>query len=100
MARELVFRKAGRSSIDITRTGADKAACLKDLIRSQNLSTGLVYYFGDEFFPGGNDEPVALDPALQDINVLAFNQDKAPAFKHLLWAGKSVASAHALLSRL
>lgn len=64
-AEELIFRKAGRSSIDITRKGTDKAACLKDLIRSENLNPARIFYFGDEFFPGGNDEPVALDPELQ-----------------------------------
>lgn len=85
------MRKAGRSSIDITCKGADKAAALKDFVEASSCHPSLVFYFGDEFYEGGNDQPIAESKTLKKAGlcILALNKEKAPLHSHVLWIGRS-----------
>lgn len=99
---QLMMREAGRSSIDITRAGADKAACLKDLIETEKLEPRFVSYFGDEFHAGGNDEPIVSDDELQnsELNIYALNPQKPPCSARAYWLGKNPAALHTFLLAL
>lgn len=101
-ADELKMLKAGRSSIDITRGNVDKAAALKDLIVSLERDPACVYYWGDEFFDGGNDEPLARDRQLKEwgVHLLAFNRVRPPSAEHVLWAGTGTADVSRVLERI
>ena len=86
----VVLRKAGRSSIDGTKKGTDKAAALKNFIQETKRTPGFVSYFGDEFFTGGNDQPVADDPEITEsgVRIFALNLRQPPPSKHVHWLGK------------
>lgn len=96
------MRKAGRSSIDVTRKGADKAAALKDFIESTGCHPSLVFYFGDEFYSGGNDQPIAESPELKKLGlcILALNRETAPVQTHILWLGRSTDATCQFLASL
>jgi|GEM_PF-1902406 len=101
-ARDIVMKKAGRASIDITKSGTDKSAALFDFISHWKCSAGLVFYFGDEFFHGGNDLPVAEAPALsaQKVSLIALNRQIKPSQSGIVWAGRSCAATRELLKRV
>ncbi len=48
----------GTTSIEITKTGIDKAYGLRKLMERASLSKEKMLYVGDKLFRGGNDEPV------------------------------------------
>ncbi len=48
----------GSTSIDITRSGVDKAYGMQRLSKWSGISFSAMLFFGDALFPGGNDYPV------------------------------------------
>lgn len=94
--RALALRKAGRSSVDITRAGSDKASALLDYLQTHALRANAVYYFGDEFYDGGNDQPIAENEALRmaGLKIVALNHLSAPQYHHVQWLGKSTHDLH------
>lgn len=98
----LSMRKAGRSSIDVTASGTDKAAALQDLLQSNHKKTDLSYYFGDEFFVGGNDQPVADSSSLNDagLTICSVNKSEAPVSPNVLWIGRSYHATQLFLATL
>lgn len=52
------MRIGGTTSIEITKTGIDKAYGLNKLIRQTGISKEKMLYVGDKLFEGGNDAPV------------------------------------------
>ena len=114
------LRSGGSSTTDITREDADKRAALHDFIRSNNLTMKHVYYFGDEFYvrpdtrkgendqisndevdleksdlqnknvQKGNDEVIARESSLKDVNTIAVNCDDFDgADEKTTWIGRS-----------
>lgn len=51
-------RMGGRTSVDVTRQGIDKAYGMRRLLEATGLDKSAVLYFGDQLQPGGNDFPV------------------------------------------
>ena len=100
--KEISLRKAGRSSLDATKKGADKAAALRDFIHTKKRNRAYVFYFGDEFFAGGNDEPIANDERLRESGICLFslNKDEQPCYEHVLWIGRSPKATHDFLSMM
>ena len=98
----IAMRKAGRSSIDIIRKGADKAAALKNFIETTSRHGSLVFYFGDEFFEGGNDQPIADSAELKKLGlcILALNKEIPPKQTHILWMGRSYDATGQFLASL
>ena len=86
VAAQLSFKKAGRSTIDVTKVGVDKASALKDFFASAKRNPGRSFYFGNEFYEGGNDEPVASDAELQSqgLKVCSVSSEETP---ELYWLG-------------
>lgn len=76
-------------------------AALKDFISSNDLTMKFVYYFGDEFYNHsgndmdeheqvGNDEGVAIDPELREVNTIAVNLESIEgAEEKTTWIGRS-----------
>ncbi|MDZ4205650.1 MAG: HAD-IIB family hydrolase [Patescibacteria group bacterium] len=52
------MRIGGTTSIEITKTGIDKAYGLSKLMGRTGISKEKMLYVGDKLFEGGNDEPV------------------------------------------
>lgn len=98
--KEISLRKAGRSSLDATKKGADKAAALRDFIQCKKRNNAYVFYFGDEFFTGGNDEPIAKDDRLREAGICLFslNKEEQPFYEHVLWIGRSPKATNDFLS--
>jgi phosphomannomutase len=51
-------RIAGRSTIDVTKQGIDKAYGVEQISKYLNIPIADMVYIGDALFPGGNDEVV------------------------------------------
>lgn len=51
-------RIAGRSTIDVTKKGIDKAYGVQQISKHLNIPISDMIYIGDALFPGGNDEVV------------------------------------------
>jgi hydroxymethylpyrimidine pyrophosphatase-like HAD family hydrolase len=51
-------RYSGRRSLEIVKNGVDKLRALNDLIYHYKVDPSYVIYFGDEFYPEGNDMPI------------------------------------------
>ncbi len=100
--KEICLRKAGRSSLDATKKGADKTAALRDFIQSKKRNHAYVFYFGDEFFAGGNDEPIAKDDRLREsgICLLSLNKEVQPTYEHVLWIGRDPKATNDFLSMI
>lgn len=101
-AQKMTMKKAGRASIDITKAGTDKAAALIDFIAFWKCDPAKVFYFGDEFFRGGNDLPAAEAAGLSDkgIRLVALNRHLKPPRQDIIWAGRSCKATRELLHRL
>lgn len=54
------FRIGGTTSIEVTKKGIDKAYGLNKLMNLTGISKESIFYIGDKFLKGGNDEPVKL----------------------------------------
>ncbi|MDO8729129.1 MAG: HAD-IIB family hydrolase [bacterium] len=52
------MRIGGTTSIEVTRTGIDKAYGLRKLMERTGISKERILYIGDKLFEGGNDAPV------------------------------------------
>lgn len=102
LSKELILRKAGRSSIDITKRGTDKASAVKDFLETRRRTEELCYYFGDEFFPGGNDSPILEDEALKKrgLHLMALNKEEPIKDKRLFWLGTTHRATHLFLAQL
>lgn len=48
----------GKTSIDVTREGIDKAYAIRWCAAHWNITEDKIMYVGDALFPGGNDSPV------------------------------------------
>jgi hypothetical protein len=64
----LFARPAGKSSINITPVGIDKAFGITKVAECLGVPSTNMIYIGDEFWPGGVDEPV-IGRVLAAINV-------------------------------
>lgn len=62
------MRVGGTTSIEITKTGIDKAYGLARVMKYTGISKEGVLYLGDKLFKGGNDEPV-LTLGLESMSV-------------------------------
>ncbi|MCI4336994.1 MAG: hypothetical protein L3K17_07380 [Thermoplasmata archaeon] len=51
-------RSSGEAHVVVTRAGVSKEQAVRHLLASWNLPADRVVYFGDEFYPGGGDEPL------------------------------------------
>ena len=51
-------KAAGRTTIDVTKHGIDKAYGVRELSKRLNIPIEQMVYIGDALFPGGNDEVV------------------------------------------
>jgi len=67
-AIDLIARPAGKSSINMTGKGVDKAFGIRIIAETLGTSASSMIYIGDEFWPGGADEPV-LGQVMATINV-------------------------------
>lgn len=54
----LSVRLGGTTSIDITRSGVDKAYALRRLTEQSGIAIEEMLFIGDALYSGGNDEPV------------------------------------------
>jgi len=52
------LRIGGTTSIEVTKSGIDKAYGLNKLMKLTGVSKKRILYLGDKFFEGGNDAPV------------------------------------------
>ncbi|MBU1087965.1 MAG: ROK family protein, partial [Candidatus Omnitrophica bacterium] len=68
-------------TIEIFRKGLEKDVAMRDFIDSKGLTPENTGYFGDEFYPGGNDWRflTTTDPKVQKIKIFAVNTADAPA---------------------
>lgn len=98
---KLSFYKAGRSTIDITHKNVSKASALEDFIVTQQLKAEKSYYFGDEFFEGGNDAVFLKEDFLtkNPIGLIAVNT-KEPLSKQLHWIGSGPKATLAFLEKI
>lgn len=55
---DLEVRLGGKTTIDITRLGIDKAYGMQKLIEALDMSKDDILFFGDKLQEGGNDYPV------------------------------------------
>ncbi len=55
---EFDVRIGGSTSIDVTKKGIDKAYGIKKIEEMLNIKKSAMLFFGDAFYPGGNDYPV------------------------------------------
>jgi len=55
---DLEVRLGGKTTIDITRLGIDKAYGMQKLIEALDISKDDILFFGDKLQEGGNDYPV------------------------------------------
>ena len=55
---ELSVKVGGSTSIDITKSGVDKAYGMRKLEEHSGLTDGDILFLGDAIYPGGNDDPV------------------------------------------
>jgi HAD superfamily hydrolase (TIGR01484 family) len=55
---DLEVRAGGSTSIDVTRTGVDKAYGIRRLLELNALAPNQVLFYGDKLEPGGNDHAV------------------------------------------
>jgi phosphomannomutase len=55
---DLSIKTGGSTSIDITRSGIDKAHGIEKLHELLGVEIGEMLFVGDALFPGGNDSPV------------------------------------------
>ncbi len=63
------MRIGGTTSIEVTKSGIDKAYGLKKLIERTGVPKEKMFYVGDKLFKGGNDEPVlALGVACRAVS--------------------------------
>lgn len=62
---ELSFRMGGRSSIDVTPAGVDKAFGIRKLLAHVGLDVADALFIGDALYAGGNDE--AAKAAGEDV---------------------------------
>lgn len=62
------IRLGGTTSIDVTRSGIDKACALRRLAEVSGVAIAETLYIGDALYPGGNDEP-ALATGVDAIRV-------------------------------
>ena len=56
---EFSIRSGGSTSIDVTKSGIDKAYGVRKLARVTEVATSEMIFVGDALFPGGNDYPIA-----------------------------------------
>jgi HAD superfamily hydrolase (TIGR01484 family) len=54
----LSINTGGSTSIDITRSGVDKAYAMRKLSEHSGVPADAMLFLGDAIYPGGNDEPV------------------------------------------
>ena len=66
------MRLGGTTSIDITKSGIDKAYGIRKLRDILAIPVGEMLYVGDALFPGGNDYPAeeagALSIQVRDVH--------------------------------
>lgn len=55
---DLSVNVGGSTSIDITRTGVDKAYGMRRLSEESAIPQSAMLFIGDAIYPGGNDDPV------------------------------------------
>ena len=63
----LQVRVSGKSTISVYRSGISKATAIIDLIETLDIYPEEIIYFGDEFYPEGNDRPVISISGLTNI---------------------------------
>jgi HAD superfamily hydrolase (TIGR01484 family) len=73
---EVSVRIGGSTSIDITRTGVDKAYGMERLAEISCLSKEEMLFFGDALYPGGNDAPVRETAGIDSVQVYGVEQTK------------------------
>jgi HAD superfamily hydrolase (TIGR01484 family) len=56
---DLAINIGGSTSVDITRSGVDKAYGLRRLCEATGIRTSEILFLGDAMYPGGNDYPVS-----------------------------------------
>jgi len=75
MIPEFSVRMGGTTSIDITKSGVDKAYGIKKLQDILDISIKEMVFIGDALFPGGNDY-AAKETGVVTIKVRDFNETK------------------------
>lgn len=69
-------RLGGATSIDITRTGVDKAYGMERLSKMSGIAKADMLFFGDALYPGGNDAPVRETAGIDSVQVHAVAETK------------------------
>jgi len=65
----------GKTSIDITKKGMDKAYAIGQFCKYENLKIADILYIGDALFEGGNDYPV-IKTGVDTVPVKDYNETK------------------------
>lgn len=89
------IRPGGGTTIDITNSNAQKDVALEDFVTtiSESLTVDSeknkenFYYFGDEFFENGNDDPIK--EYLEEGNIFAVNDELKPVTQKAIHIGRS-----------
>jgi phosphomannomutase len=66
----------GSTSIDITRTGVDKAYGIEKLVENSGIQKADMIFMGDAIYPGGNDYPVKDTAHVDCIAVSSIGETK------------------------
>jgi hypothetical protein len=93
--KDFNIRVGGSTTIDITGASAQKNVALEDFITATSQSARVApqlnkknfYYFGDEFFQNGNDEPISA--LLDRGNILAVNDENKDVSLKAIHIGRS-----------
>ncbi|HQP10921.1 MAG TPA: 2-phospho-L-lactate transferase CofD family protein, partial [Candidatus Omnitrophota bacterium] len=92
---KLYVRLGGGTTVDITSVSAQKDTALEDFIATMSKAAGVdaqenkknFFYFGDEFFEKGNDEPIKK--TLPRGNIFAVNDGFEPVTPEAIHIGRS-----------
>ncbi len=88
VAAQVRFYAADATELQLLHRDGSKADAVHDLVTASGLDPALVCYVGDEFVPDGNDEEVARDPRLGEVETLSVGASASGSrVKHAVGAG-------------